>query len=75
MATCSYTTASGRQCENEAVGTDGNGLPICHCKGHWYNKYEYETFISRSENNFNNETTPIDPDSIINTRGRRGMFL
>lgn len=74
MATCSYTTASGRQCENEAVGTDSNGLPVCHCKGHWYNKYEYETFIIRSENNFKNETTPIDPDSIINTRGDGACF-
>ena len=74
MATCSFTTVSGRECFNKAVSTDSNGLPVCHCKGHWSNKYEYDSFISRSENNFNNETIPINPDNIINTQGDGACF-
>ena len=74
MAMCSYSTSTGRNCTNTAIYMNDAGQHLCHLRGHSQNKFEYAAFIDRSTEQFDNETLPVDPTDIINTRGDGACF-
>ena len=66
---CTYITSSGKKCTRPCIIVNGIKCKNCHIKSHWVNKDEFNTLVNRLNILFINETIPVDPTSIINTRG------